>query len=514
MAKKKSIDRQRLYAWAQGDRLFIDGVEAGPWLRLTANAFVYADSTVEFRRHILPLFTKADTAIGSPFEVTGANLVTETGTLRVFLGDTWGLDRRNAATYAKELEAIVTAARDNGVEWRPTAGNTAMVMLAQYCKEHMRRGIDPRWRSLAYAGIHAGPIIHASGGGKRVAHIDRNKAYAAAMLEPLPGKTLVDLGKRDPLECDCIVACDVMMPDLDIPILPLTLQDATVVYPVGHIRGVWPSNLLRVAIQNGAKITSVRGGFRWLYKEPYMQPYTERVLSLPKHLGKPLYTRTWGKLCSMGRWTGSKDTGWIEGSGLKWTHEVPDETKRLHPQNRPEIAAWIVGNNHAEMMRAIQGLDSIVAAHVDAIWTADTAGAAKLVRDNAGIGGWKLEDQGETRYYSVGQYHTIDKATNEDVMGFAGWQGAEDPTVEVFRKWASDPNKPPTVSREWSKNPREHMSASSVPHRIDGDPDYRVYSGNDPFCAELWDKEGKLKGTERNTKEHGAGCTCIDCLGV
>jgi hypothetical protein len=496
----QSSSHERLYACVRDGRLLIDGIPWGPWVRLIRKAVIYADISVDFTADIVPIMTRNCYAIGKPGKITGVSIATETGHTKMFLSDAWGVDRASVETLRAGIERTVTLCADAGIDWRFTAANTAMYLLRG---ADLGIPIQTRYRTTAVAAIHAGPIIHVTGGYRNGIHIDRRAAYCAAMASrEFPGGAITPqfYPKREHLQRPGISVATVDMPRMTIPPLPVATKSGRTIYPYGRFRGVWTHDALRYAMEVGARVT-LEHTLLWSRRSRALAAAAIAISELPRDLAKPLYTRIWGKLATLGGWRGSLDgPGEFFANGLWWHYTGPDETTRNPPYHRPDLAAYIVGHNHTEVMRAAHSLSSVCALHVDSIWTDDIKGAIRITASNPkAIGAWKREDSGHTRYYASGQYltHTHDGGA---VAGYSGWKGDAAPTADELDKWASTPQpRYDAPARLWDNDPRLTIDARSEPIEIN-DTGYRVTFGTDPWEDSLWRDDGTLRVDRREDK--------------
>ena len=106
-----------------------------------------------------------------------------------------------------------------------------------------------------------------------------------------------------------------------------------------------------------------------------------------KDVSKPLYTRFWGKWGNRGGYSGmpaNRRTICPDGSfptgGFIWSSNITSQTSDADQTYRPDISAAIAAKNQIAVHRALRMLkpESIIAVHVDAIWTDDIEGAEKV----------------------------------------------------------------------------------------------------------------------------------------
>jgi hypothetical protein len=517
-----------LYGGVENGELRIDGQSVSDgteWVRMLKRSVIFVDSTVK-APHLTALMSHPDdTASGQPGNVNGVTLRTITGSVKIIRGgDVWGIPARNIDELSKGMERIRTLCDDNGITWRPTAAGTSVEIAMNLCK-----GIGPftgsRWRLASYAAIHAGPMTHVRGGAPRGIHIDRRSAYLAEMSEPMPNGELYlmdgEVSVSRHLSKPGLVYCQVNVAHTEdtnqLPPLPVSTKRGRMLYPVGTFRGIWPSNMLREAVESGEiEVVKVFWSIRWTRMRPVLQPFVARMEGLPKELAKPLYTRLWGKMSAQGGWTGRlHETGKAIPSGeLFWQCNArPQHSTRLPPYHRPDMAAWIVGLNHANVVRTVRATkpETLIAAHVDAIWTSDVEGARKLC--GSGIGDWKEEATGRIRYYSQGRYYV--QSPERTKIGYSGWPHDNPPTLAEFARWASSHTEGKQYVRGWLTKPETDPNAKSVAPELIS-MDNTVINGYLPSDSEYWASGGRFKSGwqsfldgEDKQRERNASAPCI-----
>ena len=492
MARKPKVI---LTADCSGDTMRIDGHRIGPWVRYYRDLCIYVDCRFDFKKHLLPHLTPDDTAIGTPGRVVGVSLKRHDGGPcgKVYCVDAWGGSNESAETLLQHTLATRAMCEDSDITWRPTAAATAMELVRQQCFKHFYPGILPQWRELALSAIHAGPIIHATGGGY-AHHIDRRKAYLHAMDRPFGVGKLVACTHNRAMACGGLTDVTVNVPYHAVPPLSVRTKDRKVFYPIGTFRGVYPTVSLQVAIEKyGVEILRAHGAVRWQYTSDCMHDVCEAITSLPKLLAKPLYTRIWGKLCSTGGWIGSLEpTSWTTtGNGLKWSYDGGTYEQSRNPLHRPDIAAQIVGINHAAVMDTAASLSGIVAMHVDSIWTSDNV--VDKVKIGPNVGDWKLECTGALRYMGHGIY-THRRSDGTTKIGHCGFPTVDRPTAATIEHNMSltGTEKPDSTYREWgTENPKISANAVSLPLAVDA-PKMELYATHSPWDVTRWEN-GKLR---------------------
>lgn len=486
---RRASETDIIVASVVGGALLFDGCEWNPAARGLRDTVIYCDDSVQFAEHIRPLMRDGDYAVGSPKGVFGVTMRTHTGTVQIIASDAWGQDRSGPDVYRAALLETRRVCADAGIDWRNTAGATVAHLLRD-CG--IGPCLDGRWRGLAISALHAGPIVHLSGGYYDGVHIDRRSAYAHAMSSKLPTGGMF-LCARAGIEREGITVARVTVPPgLTVPPLPVNTQTGRVVYPVGAFRGAWHNDALRQARDIGVKIEPLYTA-SWTQHGDMLERLVHRLEALPKAVKKPLYTRAWGKMASSGGWRGDivqpdgKDS--LQAGGLWWSHSMPTPADKTHPTYRPDIAGAIVSRNHTAMIRAANSLavGSVAAMHVDALWTSDIGGAERLLSPS--VGGFKLEHRGGHRQYACGVYQGFLEG-GERVIGCAGWRGRVDglgrvPTHEQFVAFAESGKLIPD-GRHWDVSPRAYQTATSEPIEVRDGETYTIIGGPSPWVEGFW----------------------------
>jgi hypothetical protein len=215
----------------------------------------------------------------------------------------------------------------------------------------------------------------------------------------------------------------------------------------------------------------------------------EGLESLPKSVLKPLYTRMWGKMLSRS----SLSVSPVErGTSVKlgdywWRAKLVEWDAVVTPRTySPGIGSWVAAINHARMVADARTLSpgSLVAAHVDALWTSDIEGAQRLCGD--GVGQWKMKGRGILRFPAVGRYYMTCK--NKVIVGHSGTKRRPQSPKELVDGTIEQPR-----TRGWNQSPKEAAHAVSVAPSLKRDR--RLQYGYPPDAKEVWDPLGFLAGT-------------------
>ena len=351
--------------------------------------------------------------------------------------------------------------------------------------------LPPRWRELAKASFHGGPIACLRGGAREAVEIDMKGAYLHALTKPVPVVTSQPRGRRNICpdilnyvfqpsfgweqlrNLDGFIEATVRVPatsGINLPPLPLATPTG-IQYPVGRFRGSWTIPLLREAEEYyGTVVECVHQHAIAQQMEPLFRNLASVWSSMDKEVAKPLYTRFWGKFGFSGGWNGRISDepimGTVPKNGFWWTDNRYQQTAvDVPPSYRPDISAYIASYNHLNMLRAMRMLKpgSIIACHVDAIWTDDIAGAQKIIDTiqpdpYTNSGSWQLARTGDLRFWACGVYSHGSK------LGYSGYDPRVNgiPTYQKIEDWISrqDQHHDMIRNRQW----KEGIDSSSSKH--------------------------------------------------
>ncbi len=508
-----------------GDALTIDGLPAGDWIRRATfrGSIAYLTDNVP-PRELVALMGPDDIAFGNPTELYGVSLKTKgDGLFKIMSGSAWGIQTDSVDKLADHIVRSQKICKEHGIKWKRTSAATVSGMIQKACP---LKPLTPRFRGMSHAGLHAGPIVHVSGGAADAIYMDRIGAYLDALRRPLPaggwfvyrheGIKLSRVLRRPGL-IDCAVFVNHTEDTNQLPPLPAKLKNNRVCYPVGRVRGVWPSHFIKDALDRGEiEILEIYTVARCNRLQPVLQPLFDWIVKLPKDIAKPLYTRAWGKMSSNSYWTGTlaRDDGRIPAFGLWWEQEArPFWTTRVPRYYRPDLAAWIVSLNHQEVINAVRQTtpETLIACHVDAIWTKDTRAGEGLAKrypqrvsanrirglDTESIGKWELESRGRVRFYAPGVY-TVNGDDGTEKVAACGWPYMRSPTVDSLTAWMETGRENPRY-RGWEDSPKDSMDAMSIAPYLPGGMSYDAsqtmppYMGPPPARKGYWTMGGYVQ---------------------
>ena len=306
-----------------------------------------------------------------------------------------------------------------------------------------------------------------------------------------------------------------------LPPLPLYNGRGTI-YPTGIFRGVWSIDLLRYAEEEcGVKVidTFEHACFLRQFLEPYFQPLANQWFRIEnRSLAKPMYTRFWGKWGNRGgyvgypaRLVGNRD-GAFPSNGFDWYSSMveQDEDTEAKPY-RPDIAATIAAYNHIAVHRALRILkpESIIAVHVDAIWTDDIEGAQRVcdeiqpdrltwmdetdedyIEDELSSGNfpgqWRIKNSGRDRHLACGVYY------HGNQVGHSGLKGKPRSEEELVRRYTLTHSPKDTQelafaieARNWNDNlkPLQSIHARSTAPHLKQTNHQRVIQGSPVYSS-------------------------------
>lgn len=491
----------------------------------TAGTTWYTTAAVSMQR-FLKLLSEGDEAFGpSPDRPIGAVFYWEYNSkpkkMKVISSSVWGVRSRDPRDTENQIMAKMMSCATGGIRPGTSAAGTG---LSEYMRTYdgqngrpATKQLQPRWRGLAHASFHGGPIALTQAHAKDVAHIDLRAAYLAAMRQPLPVHGVNEQGRRmggyytfkNPKWSDVdgktgfVDATVFVRPSQygsgDVPPLPVRHHSGSM-HPVGTFRGSWPICMVQDAVDAGTVEVLKVHQFCWA---PETMCLFDEIADdfMVNRQGKLLYTRFWGKWASQGGFTGLKTADPSDGSvrsyGLWWEHNgIGLYDFQAPPTYRPDIAATIAGYNHCQVMQAVRKLKpgSIISLYVDAIWTTDIEGAQRLVAESNRAWAWK--QSGEGRFYAPGVYHHGSR------LGAAGYDTHlhGELTPDKLERWAASPlhlKANLMANRVWSDKPMTEPSATSTPvlmNESDSVPPCRGPDVNDP----CWTPNGWLKPEYRD----------------
>jgi hypothetical protein len=425
-----------------------------------ANQVFYFTSTIS-NEHWLEILGPNDQIFGvAPGAVTGIQIQTTDGTrighYKLFNPSIWSIRDRDKKVPTLLDSALLNKYADFSLAGVPSINSSiASTAIACYTRRYDGREVDgvnyprltqlpPRWRSIAHASLHGGPIAVLRGGSPNAVEIDLKAAYLDALSQPLPVVTGGVEDNQSPsgyvtfpgLQWDDIrlfhgfVEATVRVSDslrIGLPPLPIN-TDTGIQYPVGVFRGSWCIDQLREA-EEACEVDVIRLHNYCIARQmqPFFAALSQDFARMPKSIGKQLYTRFWGKFAFKGGFNGIKSDVPVEDAIPKnhfwWSDTRVTQTDvGAQPTYRPDIAAYVASYNHRAMTKALRMLrpESIIAVHVDAIWTDDHEGAKRVVdtiRGSTSIraGSWTMKRTGSLRFWACGVYDHAGK------LGYSGF---------------------------------------------------------------------------------------------
>jgi hypothetical protein len=466
--------------------------------------------TIEWARLLSP----RDHAFGPrPGHVSGLHIKTHSrGSYRIYTSSTWGVNKTNPNACYNAIRRLQVLSAAAGLRVRSTIAGTAITAyLDRYDGErgHPKlRQLPCRWRGMAHAALHGGPIAVMKGGAPHAIQIDVRKAYLAALYQDVPivgpeggwythgGRNWKQLRKLVGfVDATIIVAVNPDDPTW-LPPLPVHFSFGSA-FPTGTLRGCWTIAQVREAEDRGE--LEVRKVHQFCYApqtRPLFAEIADFFQELPTALQKKLYTRFWGKFGSRGGYTArlSEDPreGEVPAGGLWWAYDgIALDSPAARPTYRPDLAAFVSAHNHRHVMATMRTLkpNSIVACHVDAIWTTDTVGAIRASAGPDAVGAWRQKRRGPLRFYGIGCYrhgrHLAASGYDAAVLGKL--------TADRQARWIQHPGtthrKLLLETREWTADPAFDPSATSRPLHLEMDCTVSPAEG-----PSVYDKDWTLGG--------------------
>lgn len=302
-----------------------------------------------------------------------------------------GLELGELADAYQGITELVEQTWGEGVMEASAAGVAAKLVRAELGGDV--RQLRPRWRQLATEAINTGPVAVVSGGGRApVVTLDLSAAYLRGMEEPLPVPgSWVAVGPEKWARLrrrEGFVRAMVSVPDQgwrSLGLLPVRAGKRCS-FPVGWVCGSWSIAQLREAEELGVSVLGVVEA-QICQTERLLAGLAEKFWALraqggrAKIIGRAVYTRLWGVLCSRGRWEGAVPEvdatrpawprRWTSESHLTWLHTGHGKEPlgpHAPPIYRPDWSATIAGWTARQMMKACSdAAGCLVAAHVDSL---------------------------------------------------------------------------------------------------------------------------------------------------
>jgi len=440
-----------------------------------------------------------DEAFGpEPGRVVGVSFrIGKRSRMRVFSSSTWGVDKRNPNECFAAIRSLQAAVRAAGMKVKTSVAATALqVYMDRYDGKDGRPSmcqLPCRWRGLAHAAMHGGPIAVLKGGAPHAVQIDVSKAYLHALRQPVPSMGVVNgdryggyvthadkrwskiRGRIGFVEATVRVN-DSLCGSHGLPSMPLHTSYG-VIFPLGSIRGAWTIAQVEDAERRGEiEVEKVHQFCFAPQTQPLFAELADLFHRLPVPIQKRLYTRFWGKLGSRGGYVAVKSdepiVGTIPASGMWWAFDgVQFDSAHAPKTYRPDLASFISATNHRNVMATARRLapDSIVACHVDSIWTSDTIGAARVCASMSGIGGWRKKRSGPLRFYGPGCYnhdgHVAASGYDSSVLG-----RLSERSVEAWAEGGRSQHRRLLLkTRIWHGDPATDLHAVSRPYLLDMD---------------------------------------------
>lgn len=474
----------------------IHGPEDVPRHKNWAGTVWYSGSNVE-PKDIFRIMGPDDEVFGpSPGKIVGISFRCGNGKskFRVFSSTIWGVESSSQDDLYQKLQAVMLEAAQSGFEPKTSAAATSMsAYMNRYDGRDGRvstRQLPSRWRAIAHAAFHGGPVIVTKGSAPWAAHIDMRSAYLDALSKPVPVLGVINEKKvggwftsderrwsKIRAYFGFVDATVKILPEhaarWGIPPLPVKLFQGSV-FAQGIIRGCWPIHMVVSAEERGEVI--VEKVHQWAFApqtEPLFAAIARDFSLASRKTGKLMYTRFWAKWASKGGFIGRKTNepsdGAVKSFGLWWEFDgVNIPTTEAPRTYRPDISAIVASYNHTAVMETIRKLEpgSVIATHVDAIWTSDIAGAINLSLGTE-QGSWVLKRQGPLRFYGPGCYN------HDGKLGASGYDSnVMGPlTPERLERWAGGNQTPERnltlQARVWSADPARYPEATSTPITMD-----------------------------------------------
>ena len=467
------------------DDVPVTGPEDIPRRKAWRGAVFYASPSVR-GSDLAKLMGPEDVAFGgSPGKLLGLRVrINGGGSYKILASSTWGVGARGPDECFTQIRDLMLDAASSDLQVCSSVARTA---IKGYLDRYDGKGAVPRmtklpcrWRGMAHAALHGGPLIVTRASASKAAHIDLRSAYLDALFQPMPVHGKVGdhnvggwyswdesrwerISKYDGFVDATVWVDPAVVEKWGIPPLPMHLYTGSV-FATGLIRGCWTIDLVKEAVERGE--VEVREVHQFCVA-PAMAPIFEGIaadfMDMPRSLSKRLYTRFWGRFASRGGWEARRrielEEGEVPSLGLAWKWDGIDLLSYQGPSTyRPDLAAFVAAHNHRKVLKAVRSLKpgSVIASHVDALWTSDLEGASSLCTDSDQVGSWKYVREGPLRFYGTGAYHhgpdvaasgydpsVLGPLTPASLRGWAASSRNERKLLLQTRRWDSDPATDP-----------------------------------------------------------------------
>jgi hypothetical protein len=460
-----------------------------------------------------------DVAFGpAPGKILGVRFrVGKKRRMRVIASSSWGVDRRNPNAVYRRIQRLYADALAAGLTPKTSVAGTALQAYLDRFDGKLAPlmvQLPSRFRGLAHAAMHGGPIAVLRGGAPRAVQLDVRKAYLAALYQDFPvyGRDLngqrvggwfgaadvpwSDVGSRTGI-VDATVR--VKLPDDPdgLPPLPIHL-DIGAVHATGRLRGVWTTRQIRAAEERGeVEVEYVHQAMIAKQTAPIFAELADFFAKLPTDLGKRLYTRFWGRLGYRGGYVGRFSDGPVRravpSTSLWWSYEgIALDDPHAPRTYRPDLAAFVAAHNHQRVIETTRKLakGSVVACHVDAIWTSDLDGALRLDTADPTPGTWRTKRSGDLRFYGAGCYVHAGSlaASGYDASVFGPL------THDSLLTWVkgSTHRRLTMQTRRWTDDPCVEQDATSRPVHLEMDLQHQPTEGPH-IRSQCWTRTGWMR---------------------
>ena len=460
-----------------------------------------------------------------PGQIAGLQFRTnQRGRYRVLTATTWGVNKANPNACYDAIRRLQVLTAAVGLKVCSTIAGTAMqAYMDRYDgkKGHPRlQQLPCRWRGMAHAALHGGPIAVLRGSAPYAVQIDVRKAYLAALYQRVPivgpeGGWYTH-GGRDWSQLRKLVGfVDATVEIAEkgsawLPPLPVHFGFGSA-FPTGKLRGCWTIAQVCEAEERGELIVTKIHQFCYAPQtRPLFAEIADFFQTIPSQLQKRLYTRFWGKFGSRGgyiaRTSEEPRFGEVPAGGLWWAYDgIPLDSPAARPTYRPDLAAFVSAHNHRRVMATLREIDpaSVVACHVDAIWTTDVVGASRVCAKQSGVGAWRVKRTGPLRFYGIGCYrhdrHLAASGYDARIMGKL--------TLPRMERWIQHPHTTHSrlllETREWTADPARVPSATSKPLHVEMDTTVSPAEGPSVY-DDSWTLAGWRKPVPADAVEAGA----------
>jgi len=348
-----------------------------------------------------------------------------------------GTDRRRLREYLgvdieslrDTLQSLATYAADHDILLKGTVAGTAWATAQLGCG---LPDADWEWNTYtrARAGYYGGLVAVAQLEADQVERYDRNSAYPAALMLPVPHGVFRELDARAAglawaRDKPGVYEARMLVPEQLAPPLPMRVG-SRIVYPWGALSGSWTRDEIQHAVASGARIVRIDGGVAWADESPLLAPHVDRCFELRRQADTQAL-KVWLKFLAnsltgafaqdpetdqvaLGDYADDPDYEQVGHYDWIWRRKVSHISARAHVH----WAATLTSRARIELSKEI--------AHAGDAWVysdTDSVLATKLLTRNVGdkLGEWKHEGSARNFRAIAPKVYTYDEVGEPGAYG-------------------------------------------------------------------------------------------------